>query len=40
MGPITPSGWVRKDGITRDAVDCDPVVPGAAMQRDPTHQIK
>ena len=28
------------DQITRDEVECDPVVPGAATRRDPSHQIK
>ena len=37
---ITPSGCARNDRITRDEVECDPVVAGAATRRDPTHQIK
>ena len=30
MGRITSSGCARNDRITRDEVECDPVVPGAA----------
>ena len=26
--------------VYKDFVSCDPVVPGAATRRDPTHQIK
>ena len=40
MGKITSSGSARNDRITRDEVECDPVVPGAATRRDPTHQNK
>ena len=40
MGQITPSGCTRNDRNTRDKVKCDPVVPGAAMRRDPTQLIK
>ena len=29
MGRITSSGCARNDRITRDEVECDPVVPGA-----------
>ena len=36
MGRITSSGCVRNDRITRDEVECDPVVPGAATRREPT----
>ena len=33
--------WLRQEHqFTRDAVECDPVVPAAATRRDPTHQIK
>ena len=35
MGRITSSGCARKDRITRDEVECDPVVPGAPTRRDP-----
>ena len=40
MGRITSSGCARNDQITRDKVECDPVVPGAATRHEPTHQIK
>ena len=40
MGQITLSGCARNDRITREEVEYDPVVPGAATRRDPTHQIK
>ena len=39
MGRITSSGCTRNDRITRDEVECDPVVPRAAKRSDPTHQI-
>ena len=35
MGRITSSGCARND-----EVECDPVVPGAAMRPDQTDQIK
>ena len=35
MGRITSSGCARNDRITRDFVQCDTVVPGAATRRDP-----
>ena len=34
MGRITSSGCARNDQITRDEVECDPVVSGAATRRD------
>ena len=40
MDRITSSGCARSDQITRDEVEPDPVAPGAATRRDPTHQIK
>ena len=40
MGRIMSSGCPRNHRITIDEVECDPVVPGAATRRDPTHQIK
>ena len=36
MGQITLSGCARNDWITRDEVECDAVVPGAATRRDPS----
>ena len=32
MDRITSSGCARNDCITRDEVECDPVVPGAATR--------
>ena len=37
MGGIMSSGCARNYRITRDDVECDPVVPGTATRRDPTH---
>ena len=40
MGQITSSVCDRNNCITRDEVECDPVVPGAPMRRDLTHWDK
>ena len=40
MGLITSHNWARKDRITLIFDLLDPVFPGAATPRDPTHQIK
>ena len=34
MDRITSCGCAMNDRITRDEVECDPVVPGAATRRD------
>ena len=40
MCQITSSGCARNDRITKDEIECDPVVLSTATRRDPTYQIK